>query len=60
MIILETERLQLREMILDDLQEYVLEVVDGIKNHLVRNSADDPDDTRWEERIDSISYIGNF
>lgn len=32
---------------LDDLQEYVMEVVDGIKNHLVRDKTD-PDDTRWE------------
>ncbi len=32
---------------LEDLQEYVMEVVDGIKNHLVRD-PDDPDDTRWE------------
>jgi len=32
---------------LEDLQEYVLEVTDGIKDHLVRN-ADDPEDTRWE------------
>lgn len=33
---------------LEDLQEYVLEVLDGIKDHCVRNTADDPDDTRWE------------
>jgi thymidylate synthase len=32
---------------LEDLQEYVLEVLDGIKDHCVR-AADDPDDTRWE------------
>ena len=32
---------------LEDLQEYVLEVLDGIKDHCVR-SLDDPDDTRWE------------
>lgn len=32
---------------LEDLQEYVMEVVDGIKNHLVRN-PNDPNDTRWE------------
>jgi thymidylate synthase len=32
---------------LEDLQEYVLEVTEGIKDHLVRNSAD-PEDTRWE------------
>jgi thymidylate synthase len=29
------------------LQEYVMEVCDGIKDHLVRN-PDDPHDTRWE------------
>jgi len=33
---------------LDDLQEYVMEVLDGIKDHLVRSSADDAQDTRWE------------
>ncbi len=33
---------------LEDLQEYVMEVLDGIKDHCVRCSADDPDDTRWE------------
>jgi len=33
---------------LEDLQEYVLEVLEGIKDHLVRDSASDPDDTRWE------------
>ena len=32
---------------LEDLQEYELEVLDGIKDHCVR-SHDDPDDTRWE------------
>lgn len=32
---------------LEDLQEYVMEVVDGIKDHLVRD-PNDPDDTRWE------------
>ena len=32
---------------LEDLQEYVMEVVEGIKNHLVRD-PDDPEDTRWE------------
>jgi thymidylate synthase len=31
----------------EDLQEYVLEVCEGIKDHLVRN-PDDPTDTRWE------------
>lgn len=33
---------------LEDLQEYVLEVLDGIKDHLVRDSAADKEDTRWE------------
>jgi len=34
----------------EDLQEYVLEVVEGIKNHLVRpaGSAGEEGDTRWE------------
>jgi len=32
---------------LEDLQEYVLEVLDGIKDHCIR-AAGDPDDTRWE------------
>ena len=32
---------------LEDLQEYVMEVVEGIKNHLVRDPSD-PNDTRWE------------
>jgi thymidylate synthase len=31
----------------EDLQEYVMEVLEGIKDHLVRN-PDDPTDTRWE------------
>ena len=31
----------------EDLQEYVMEVLEGIKDHLVRR-ADDPTDTRWE------------
>lgn len=30
-----------------ELQEYVMEVCDGIKDHLVRN-PDDPKDTKWE------------
>lgn len=30
-----------------ELQEYVMEVCEGIKDHLVRN-PDDPKDTRWE------------
>ncbi|MBN1301253.1 MAG: hypothetical protein JW995_08535 [Melioribacteraceae bacterium] len=33
---------------LETLQEYVMEVLDGIKDHLIRNSADDESDTRWE------------
>jgi thymidylate synthase len=33
---------------LEDLQEYVLEVLDGIKDHCIRSSASDADDTRWE------------
>jgi thymidylate synthase len=32
---------------LEDLQEYVLEVCDGIKDHCVRD-PNDPEDTRWE------------
>ena len=32
---------------LDTLQEYVLEVLDGIKDHCVRKPGD-PDDTKWE------------
>ncbi|MDD5766843.1 MAG: thymidylate synthase [Candidatus Marinimicrobia bacterium] len=32
---------------LEDLQEYVLEVLEGIKDHCVRNAAD-PTDARWE------------
>ncbi|MFV1966589.1 MAG: thymidylate synthase [Pirellulaceae bacterium] len=31
----------------EELQEYVMEVCDGIKDHCVRD-VDDPDDTRWE------------
>jgi len=31
----------------EDLQEYVMEVCDGIKDHCVRD-PDDPGDTRWE------------
>ena len=30
-----------------ELQEYVMEVCEGIKDHLVRN-PEDPEDTRWE------------
>jgi len=32
---------------LDDLQEYVMEVTQGIKDYLVRDAAD-AQDTRWE------------
>ncbi len=32
---------------LEDLQEYTLEVLDGIKDHCIRD-PEDPDDTRWE------------
>lgn len=32
---------------LEELQEYVLEVTEGIKDHLIRNDGD-PSDTRWE------------
>jgi thymidylate synthase len=32
---------------LQDLQEYVLEVLDGIKDHCIRD-PNDPEDTRWE------------
>lgn len=33
---------------LEDLQEYVMEVLDGIKDHCIRNIEEDPEDTRWE------------
>lgn len=33
---------------LEDLQEYCMEVLDGIKDHCVRDTDVDPDDTRWE------------
>jgi thymidylate synthase len=46
---------------LEDLQEYVMEVCEGIKDHLVRN-PDDPSDTRWEytyhQRLFSYSAPG--
>ncbi len=32
---------------LEDLQEYVMEILDGIKDHCIRDPGD-PDDTRWE------------
>jgi len=33
---------------LEDLQEYVLEVTEGIKDHLVRDASAESRDTRWE------------
>lgn len=33
---------------LEDLQEYVLEVTEGIKDHLIRDPNDITSDTRWE------------
>jgi thymidylate synthase len=33
---------------LEDLQEYVMEVLDGIKDHCVRKAGKDTKDTRWE------------
>jgi thymidylate synthase len=33
---------------LEDLQEYVLEVTEGIKDHLIRDEKTDKNDTRWE------------
>jgi thymidylate synthase len=33
---------------LEDLQEYVMEVLDGIKDHCIRDTEKDPEDTRWE------------
>jgi thymidylate synthase len=43
----------------EDLQEYVMEVTEGIKDHLVRNRFD-PDDDRWEytyhQRLFEYSY----
>ncbi|MBD3383351.1 hypothetical protein GF407_00365 [candidate division KSB1 bacterium] len=48
---------------LEDLQEYVMEVVDGIKDHCVRSAADDPEDTRWEytyhQRLFTYQVPGN-
>lgn len=47
---------------LEDLQEYVMEVLDGIKDHWVRD-PDDPDDTRWEytyhQRLFNYSVPGS-
>jgi len=44
-----SERMILRDMPggFEDLQEYVMEVCDGIKDHCVRDAADESD-TRWE------------
>lgn len=43
----------------EDLQEYVMEVRDGIKDHLVRD-PNDPEDTKWEytyhQRLFSYSF----
>lgn len=48
---------------LSDLQEYVMEVLEGIKDHCVRSSADDPNDTRWEytyhQRLFTYQYPGS-
>ena len=33
---------------LEDLQEYTMEVLDGIKDHCIRKPEDNPGDTRWE------------
>ncbi len=33
---------------LEDLQEYVMEVLDGTKDHCIRDTTVDPEDTRWE------------
>ena len=45
----------------EDLQEYVMEVCDGIKDHLVRD-RNDPEDTRWEytyhQRLFAYEKIG--
>jgi len=47
----------------NDLQEYVMEVLDGIKDHCVRNAADDAGDTRWEytyhQRLFDYQYPGS-
>jgi len=45
----------------EDLQEYVMEVIEGIKDHLVRR-PDDPQDTRWEytyhQRLFRYDHLG--
>jgi len=40
----------------EDLQEYVMEVCEGIKDHLVRDTRD-PGDTRWEYTLPPIDQI---
>ena len=48
---------------LEDLQEYVLEVLEGIKDHCVRDIDRDPADTRWEytyhQRLFGYTLPGN-
>jgi thymidylate synthase len=48
---------------LEDLQEYVLEVLNGIKDHCIRDAAADPADTRWEytyhQRLFAYAIEGN-
>ena len=47
---------------LDDLQEYVMEVLDGIKDHCIKDTSD-PNDTRWEytyhQRLFDYSLSGS-
>jgi thymidylate synthase len=47
---------------LEDLQEYVMEVTQGIKDHWTRKSADNTQDTRWEytyhQRVFAYSVPG--
>lgn len=46
----------------EELQEYVMEVCEGIKDHCIRN-PDDPQDTRWEytyhQRLFGYSFPGS-
>jgi thymidylate synthase len=48
---------------LEDLQEYVLEVLEGIKDHCVRSAAEGSDDPRWEytyhQRLFTYSVPGS-
>ena len=44
---------------LEDLQEYMMEVCDGIKNHWVRN-PDDPKDTRWQYTYNQRLFDYNY